>query len=85
MRLAATILGVLWILATVVGAIFLFSHRLLNGGRGGMAILFVVALPGIFLIRWGRKNARAELVLSRRDRIVKKPTRGPRDRDDGRR
>ncbi|HUO94189.1 MAG TPA: hypothetical protein VMU22_14790 [Rhizomicrobium sp.] len=77
MRMAATIAGIFWIVAIIVGAILLYSYRLLRGGRGDMALLFVAALPGILLIRWGRRNARRGILLSRRDRIVKKPARGP--------
>ena len=83
MRAAATIVGILWIMATIAGAAVLFSYRLLRGGRGDVALLFVAVLPGILLLRWGRKNARREIVLSRKDWIVKKPAQRPRDRDAG--
>jgi len=57
MRTAATIVGILWIVVIVAGAVVLYSNRLLRGGRGDVALLFVAALPGFLLLRWGRKNA----------------------------
>jgi hypothetical protein len=54
MRIAASIVGILWIIAVAAAGIALMASGVLRGGRGVMLLLFCAALPGIFLLRWGR-------------------------------
>jgi len=53
-RVAAMVLGALWVAAVAAG----FVAVLANGethilGRGTAILLLIVALPGILLFRWG--------------------------------
>ena len=50
-------LGILWIIAVVAAGIALMMSGRLRGGRGEMFLLFCAALPGILVLRWGRKRA----------------------------
>jgi hypothetical protein len=55
MRIAASIVGLLWIITVVAAGVVLMASGSLRGGRGVMFLLFLAALPGIFLLRWGRR------------------------------
>jgi hypothetical protein len=56
MRMAAQILGVVWMAAVALSAIVLLSSGTLRGGRGNIYLLFAAAFPGILIFRWGRNS-----------------------------
>ena len=60
MRIAASLFGLLWIIAVVVAGIALMTTGRLHGGRGVMFLLFCAALPGILVLRWGLERARKQ-------------------------
>jgi len=45
------------LIAVVAAGIALMMSGRLRGGRGEMFLLFCAALPGILVLRWGRKRA----------------------------
>jgi hypothetical protein len=78
MRSAARIAGIIWIAAAVLMGIAFEVSGIFRGGRLDMIILFGVALPGIFLWRWG-KGLKPRLSIQQRSMPVRRPPLEPAD------
>ena len=61
MHKAARLIGLFWIAVAVIGGlIFLAAStatmrpNLLHNSRGAIILIFLAALPGVFIYRWGK-------------------------------
>jgi hypothetical protein len=61
MHKAARLIGLLWIAVAVIGGLIFLAastatmrSNLLHNSRGAIILIFLAALPGAFIYRWGK-------------------------------